>query len=256
MRHIVAGIIGICLLGAGLLTFISQQLAGAGAQAMSAERASVDWGIVVTDSTGRTLPNRLVVLFVDGQETGRTDSAGHMRGQVPRGFARAGQSLAMREGSVHVLAIPPGPRVLLYAFAGDTAGLPFDVVTCRLTVSRDGKVRCPETSPAVPELGTWLMAGLLGLMLFPLAAISAREVALWPKEWPAAARSIAVLAMAAALSTLVVLMFVVTGVIDRWIYQLSDVFAGAVDGLLAALTIVVGAYVFWTQVRARFVVPR
>lgn len=52
-----------------------------------------------------------------------------------------------------------------------------------------------------------------------------------------------------------ILMFVVTGIIDRQIVPTADVFAVAVGDLLAAMTIVFGD-VFWTQVPASFVLPR
>lgn len=171
-----------------------------------------------------------------------------------------GQPVTLREGEVRILSLPPEQQVLAYAFPGEARALPFEVLTCRLTLSRDGKIRCPDTTAEVPLYAMWFMGALVALLVFPVATIAARHVVSWPKELPGPVHQIAsyltgASLTGASLTGVVVVMFLTTGIIQRWVSQLTAIFSGAVDVIIAAIAVSVAILMFLTRVRA-YIPPR
>jgi len=247
-----AALIGALVLIAGLVTFLWSFFGLSGRAGVS-----LDSKVSVLDAGGAPLANRLAVVFLKGQEIGRTDASGSLRGQFPP-VARTviGSQVTLREGEVQILSFPPEDQLLIYAFPGDSLNLPFEVRSCRLALTADGKIICPDESAEVPPIAVGLMALLLGFLLFPIATLAVRRVVPWPGEVYTPLRYAAGYLAGGALAALVVVMFVSTGVVNQWVFQLTALFSGAVNVIVGALAVSVGYILFFTKARAYFVPPK
>lgn len=215
--------------------------------------------VTVVDGAGTPVANRLTVLFVDGQEVGRTDLSGQLHGVLPKSVRAISPSLSLREGEIQTESYPPDAPAFAYAFPGDARALPADITTCsglRLPKTGAGAIRCPDFQEDVPTIGAWLMGLFVSLILFPMATIATRHVAPWPREWPRPMQYYASYLTGAVLSAVVVVMFATTGVFAEWMYRLTDIFRGAVNGIIAALGVVIGILMFYTWVRGHLIPPR
>ncbi len=180
-------VVGLVLL-AGLATFVWPRLVSSVTQRLTGQPETISLPTEVLSDNGAALPNRLVVLFVDGIEVGRTDALGTLYGAFFRNAARIGpEGLMIREGELSLLSRAEEAKAVAYAFPGDSAALPPVVRNCRLTLSVTGEFRCPEARP-VPILATVLMSALLFLMVLPVTINTVSRVARWPSERGASQR--------------------------------------------------------------------
>jgi hypothetical protein len=250
MTQRLAVAVGVLILAAGVLTLALPVVSSTVSRFLPNNGVALTTRFTVTDAVGVPLAHRLVVVFADGRLVGRTDESGLSYGTLPPGVTSLADDITLREGAVLLLSHPPAPQVVAYAFPGDRAALSYVIQTCPLGLSPNGVVFCPSVAADVPPVASWLMAGVLVLLLFGLASRAGRHVVTWSSDVPAELQPWLSLVLAALMSALVVVMFMSTGVINEWVLRLTSIFSAATTAIIGAIAISVGFLVFFTQLRS------
>ena len=248
MTQRLAVAVGALVIVAGILTLAMPAVSSTVSRFLPNNGVALTSRFTVTDAAGATLAHRLVVIFADGREVGRTDDKGQARGTLPPTVAPLPGDITLREGDVLLLSYPPAPQVVAYAFPGDQAALSYAVRTCPLDLSPSGVISCPSVAADVPPAASWLMAGVL--LLFGLASRAGRHVVTWSSDVPADLQPWLSLVLAGLISALVVVMFMSTGVINEWVLRLTSIFSAATTAIIGAIAVSVGFLVFFTQLRS------
>jgi hypothetical protein len=198
----------------------------------------------VVDEAGNPLPDRLVVIFLEGREAGRVDpDTGRASGKYPESSRTVPASVVIHEGQLLTLSSEHHDRIVGFAFVGDRQFLDPRVSTSlgELTMGPDGSTcvgLCPL--PAVPEFAKWLMAAVFVILAIEPATRAASSISPTTADWPSWLRRTRNGVLGLAISLVPAVMFSQTGVLDVFVYKLTDIMNDYFVIALELLAIVIG----------------